>query len=351
MAAKLRELKVNLDDIAFAMEQDPAMGLRSLFDTETGEAIILSEEEFGIVETLYEEHASFDEESLDLAAILAESDYPEWQHAVILQAEQIEEGYGSRYIELPDQDSRAGYRDMEAFIPTVDDRRFKSLLQQALDGKSPFRRFKDVVESDHRIRQRWFAFSDERRRERVRVWLEFIGIKAIHLPPPLPEVDPSTPSPRQRLLQEVLLFTAAARQLPGVIRIALIGSLTTDEPDPKDADLLVTVAGDMELEQLALLGRKLSGHAQGFNRGGEVFLADRQGNYLGRICRWKKCEPFVRARCEAQNCAQRQYLNDDLQNVRLKKELIAEPPVTLWPQIVTHVPVPEDLQRLVLAQL
>jgi len=79
----------------------------------------------------------------------------------------------------------------------------------------------------------------------------------------------------------------AASRLPGVLRIALIGSLTTDEPDPKDADLLVTVADDADLAPLATLGRKLQGHAQSFNRGGEVFLADPRGNYLGRTCPWK----------------------------------------------------------------
>ena len=59
--------------------------------------------------------------------------------------------------------------------------------------------------------------------------------------------------------------------MPGVLRIALIGSLTTDEPDPKDADVLVTVADEADLAPLAGLGRKLQGHAQSFNRGGEVF--------------------------------------------------------------------------------
>ena len=39
------------------------------------------------------------------------------------------------------------------------------------------------------------------------------------------------------------------------------------------------------------------------------------------------------------------------QNLRLTKALIAEPPIELWPQVVTRVAVPEDLETLVLAQL
>ncbi|MCB0109225.1 MAG: hypothetical protein KDE53_25055 [Caldilineaceae bacterium] len=113
----------------------------------------------------------------------------------------------------------------------------------------------------------------------------------------------------------------------------------------------MTVAEEMDLEPLATLGCKLAGHMQGFNRGGEIFLADGRGNYIGHTCRWKRCEPYIRARCEAQHCGRRQYVYDDFQNLRLAKALMAEPPVELWPQVVTRVAVPEDLETLVLAQL
>ncbi|MEM7131031.1 MAG: UPF0158 family protein [Chloroflexota bacterium] len=352
MATKLRKLKLDLDAIADAMGHDPMMQLSSFLDLETGDVVTISEEERIIVERFYEENADFDsDEPLDLAALLAESDYPEWQHEMILLADQIEAEFGKRFIELPEQDAHAGYKDMEAFIATVEDQRLQAHLQRAIEGKGAFRRFKDILSHERRTRERWFAFSSERERERVRVWLEFVGIKAIHTPKYVPEAEPSGPTPRHKLLEEVLRFTLAARQLAGVTRISLIGSLTTDEPDPDDADLLVTISEEMDLEPLATLGRKLSGRAQGFNRGGEVFLADTHGNYLGRTCRWKQCEPFIRMSCEAQNCGQRQYLYDDLQNLRLKKHVIAKPPVELWPQVIMHENVPEDLQQKVLAHL
>jgi len=53
---------------------------------------------------------------------------------------------------------------------------------------------------------------------------------------------------------------------------------------------------------LATLGRKLQGHAQSFARGGDVFLADPQGHYLGRTCPWKRCGPGIRLRCDALHC-------------------------------------------------
>ena len=156
---------------------------------------------------------------------------------------------------------------------------------------------------------------------------------------------------RRKLLKEVLIFTRAATQLAGVIRIALIGSLTTEKPDPKDADMLVTVADSADLDHLATLGRKLQGHAQTINRGGEVFLADSQNNYLGRTCPWKQCSPGIRTACDALNCGKRPFLHDDLSDIRLAKSVIAQPPVELWPEIVTRIPVPDDLAEIVIRPL
>ncbi len=66
----------------------------------------------------------------------------------------------------------------------------------------------------------------------------------------------SLPPIRAHLLAGALLFVQAAAILPGVSRIALLGSLTTTKASPKDIDLLVTVADDADLTQLAALGRK-----------------------------------------------------------------------------------------------
>ncbi len=134
-------------------------------------------------------------------------------------------------------------------------------------------------------------------------------------------------------------------------RIALIGSLTTDEPDPKDANLLVMVSDEMDLDPLATLGRRLAGHAQQFNRGGDVFLSDPRGDYLGRTCPWRSCGPGIRQRCDAMHCGQRHYLHDDLGMIKLAKSLIEAPPIELWPQIVVRVPVPQDVEQALSAPL
>ncbi len=150
---------------------------------------------------------------------------------------------------------------------------------------------------------------------------------------------------RERLIAEVLAFVRTAPRLPGIKRIALIGSLTTDKADPKDADLLVTVTDDADLAPLAAITRKLQGHAQSMNKGGEVFLADPHNKHLGRICAWKTCAPGVRMRCDALHCGRRQYLHDDLKAVQLKSSLIAAPPLELWPEVIARVPIPQDIEQ------
>jgi hypothetical protein len=165
------------------------------------------------------------------------------------------------------------------------------------------------------------------------------------------QIDARLPPIRAHLLAGVLAFTQAACQLAGVTRIALIGSLATGKPDPKDADVLVTVADDADLTLLAAHGRKLLGHGQSRNRGGEVFLANPRGAYLGRACPWKDCRPGIRMSCDALHCGQRQYLHDDLGAIRLASSLVAAPPIELWPQVVVRTKAPPDVEALLLAPL
>lgn len=157
------------------------------------------------------------------------------------------------------------------------------------------------------------------------------------------------PDPRRRLLTAVLAFVQAAQSLSGVRRIALLGSLATDKPVPKDADVLVIIDADLDLAPLARLGRRLQGTAQTINLGADIFLADQAGRYLGRICHYRECH--TRATCRAQHCGRRQHLNDDLQIVTLSPALIAAPPIDLWPRTIRRCALPADTGVLLLAQL
>jgi hypothetical protein len=160
---------------------------------------------------------------------------------------------------------------------------------------------------------------------------------------------PSVAEPRRELLLAVRSFVRAACTCPGVVRIALMGSLVTSKAIPKDADVLVTINRTMDLGQLARAGRRLKGSAQTINLGADIFLADVTGRYLGRICHYRECHP--RVACLAQHCGCRERLNDDLQVVTLSKELLAAPPVDLWPNVVRRVTAPADVEALLLTEL
>ena len=161
--------------------------------------------------------------------------------------------------------------------------------------------------------------------------------------------SPSVAEPRRPLLLAALSFVRAACACPGVQRISLLGSMLTAKVIPKDVDVLVTIDGAMDLTGLTRAGRRLMGHAQTINLGADIFLADTTGRYLGRICHYRKCHP--RALCRAQHCGQRDHLNDDLHIVTLSQELIALPPVDLWPKVIRRITIPADVENILLTEL
>jgi hypothetical protein len=150
---------------------------------------------------------------------------------------------------------------------------------------------------------------------------------------------------REIYLQEVKLFTDKVKTIDGVIRIAMIGSLTTYKSEPKDIDMLLTIEDDLDLSRLAKITRQMNGHVQAYNHNAEVFLSNPQYDYIGRICHWKDCGPGIRASCDAMHCGLREYLHDDFGSVELEKSLIINPPIVLWPEVKISSDIPWDLTK------
>ena len=160
---------------------------------------------------------------------------------------------------------------------------------------------------------------------------------------------PSVADPRLILLAATLDFVRAARTCPNVLRIALVGSLSTTKPIPKDVDILVTLADHDDLTALAQVSRRLRGRANTINLGADVFLCDADGRYLGRVCRYRECHP--RMACEGLRCGTGNRLNDDLHLVTLDRSLTLAPPIDLWRTIQRRTAIPDDVERLLLAAL
>lgn len=151
---------------------------------------------------------------------------------------------------------------------------------------------------------------------------------------------------RSYLLKALVEFTRAAAKVSGVVRVAVVGSLTTDKPSPKDADVLVTVREGADIGLLSKLGRKLKGVAQARNLGADIFLASTAGEYIGRTCSYRECRP--RRACLGTRCGSGRWICSDLENLRLPDSLVAEPPLEVWPQVVVRTDLPADTRLILL---
>lgn len=151
---------------------------------------------------------------------------------------------------------------------------------------------------------------------------------------------------RADLLAAGLVFARAASQIRGVLDMSLLGSICSSRPDPKDIDFLVTISADVDLQTLALQGRRMKGRAQQVNRGADIFLVC-DGKYVGRICHYRECWP--RRACQAHHCGQTPHLNDDLTTLTLASSVVERPPVTIWPVICRRVQLPQDVEGFLVA--
>lgn len=156
---------------------------------------------------------------------------------------------------------------------------------------------------------------------------------------------------RQSLIELVLDFVLSCKKIEGVGRISIIGSLISSKVKPKDVDLLITISDDLDLTHLAKISRRLQGKSGGLTGGADIFLANKDNEYLGRICIWKDCRPGVRMSCDAENCGRRKYLHDDLGVIKISREVVERPPLILYPNLVRNTSVPEDVEERLIKKL
>jgi hypothetical protein len=148
-APMLRPLPVDLEELAMILEGDPVSG-GGRIDRQTGEVWPQSAIEYAV-----EMGEESDEEELD----------------------------PDRWLPVHCEGSRAGYRDMQAFIDTRTDPGWVDRLSIAIQGRGAFRRFKDVLSRSPDELEQWHSFSDERQRGRARAWLADEGYCVAPKPP------------------------------------------------------------------------------------------------------------------------------------------------------------------------
>ena len=176
-----RRVPLKLRELVDAFEEGSDM-LEQFLDLETGEVIPITEDirsEMRAIEEDLPRHLEGDELRAAIIDAVENRGVPEWMDEQLVEALQIEGALGTRFIEIPIPDSRNGYQDMQLFIETVEDASLQEQLWSAIDGRRAFRHFKDVLLGYPDERERWFAYKNERVRERVLEWLEDEGIVPI----------------------------------------------------------------------------------------------------------------------------------------------------------------------------
>ena len=134
-ATLLRPLPVDLDELASVLEGDPVQG-GGRIDLSTGDV--------------------WPQPAIEYAVGVGEED---------------EEEDEERWLWVTSEGSRAGYRDMERFIGSINDPDVREQLDRTLGGRGAFRRFKDQLARWPELSDQWYAFSEDRHRGRARAWL------------------------------------------------------------------------------------------------------------------------------------------------------------------------------------
>ncbi|MEO6061387.1 MAG: UPF0158 family protein [Thermoflexales bacterium] len=142
----MKTLIVDGEELAMALESHNSM-LKYVFDRETGEVIPTADESSGF----------------------------EMEEA---QRELIEANFGERFIRIEPVPSNEGWDLMADFIAELPEGVAAERLARALEGKSPFRRFKDTLFDYPELREDWFKFHEDAFYGFGEAWLKEMGIEA-----------------------------------------------------------------------------------------------------------------------------------------------------------------------------
>jgi Uncharacterised protein family (UPF0158) len=174
----MRRLKIELSELAFAFEESSPEASYFL-DLETGAIVLITEESRDELRKIHTTMRGTGKAQMSFAEALRRHNLPDWQQTMLIEAEQVEASFGTRYIRVPEADAHADYRDMEQFIATVQDARMRGRLADAIHGRGAFRRFRDLLADHPHERERWFAFKNGQLRQRALEWLAEERIEVI----------------------------------------------------------------------------------------------------------------------------------------------------------------------------
>ena len=153
---------------------------------------------------------------------------------------------------------------------------------------------------------------------------------------------PSVAEPGKALLIAVCSFVRAARSVRGCC------VSVTNKPIPKDADVLVTIDDTTDLTGLARAGRRLKGLLKPSTLAPTSSSLMRLGVTSDAFA---SIASAIRAWHASPSIADAAPTSTMTHVVTLSKELLAAPPIDLWPDVVRRLKVPPDVDALLLTEL
>lgn len=84
-----------------------------------------------------------------------------------------------RYLYIRAVDSHTSYEIMQDFVDRLPEGQAASALQRALDGRKPFRHFKDAIYDYPELPDEWFKFEHAAHLKLARQWCEAHDIRMV----------------------------------------------------------------------------------------------------------------------------------------------------------------------------
>src|ERR1700690_496546 len=172
----MKRLKVDLDEIQKAMEDIERDAFDYFLDTETGDVVILSEDIISKAHIILAD--SYDEDMADYDEVEFDVDYtvPEWIEDEVELALDIFIQDKEHYERIPERRSSGGYVAMREFTDSLEDSALKYELQNIIDGKGAFRRFKDALDQHPAEKKRWYGYNARLAKREILEWLRSVGV-------------------------------------------------------------------------------------------------------------------------------------------------------------------------------
>ena len=168
-----KKLKIDLSTLELALDNHDS-DIEFYLDTETGDILEITED------TRLELHDFLDETEVDdedPAAVIQA--LKEEEEIELLELYQIDTDTSNRYLEITSDDPRAGYRAMQSFIETLENRALQNHLANAIRAKGAFRNFKNTLSRYPKELESWYAYKSALDRQSALRWLELNGLEPL----------------------------------------------------------------------------------------------------------------------------------------------------------------------------